>query len=121
MLWLLSNIRQLFSKLLVTLVGAMRKNPTLSNNKNAQFIWSKVVWLDGDRTSNICILPSFLGCAPTHSHGISTTESTFASNKKLTKFSQITFFVKKQKSEKVFSRLTLGNCEFAECEIWQLH
>jgi hypothetical protein len=50
---------------------------------------------------------------PTH-------KSLLASIKFLANFSEITLLYFK-KSEKVFGKLTLGNCEFGESEIWHFH
>jgi hypothetical protein len=51
--------------------------------------------------------------------GVLTLKSMFASIKQLAKFGKIAFYTKK--FEKMFEKLTLGNSEFGEYEIWYFH
>jgi hypothetical protein len=75
------------------------------------------VWPDGAKSANNCIPLSSAGNKPALPCSIPTPKSTFASIKNLLNLAKLLFY-EKQKSEKEFGKIALGNIEFTKFGIF---
>jgi hypothetical protein len=74
------------------------------------------VWINGARPANTCIPPTVPGNVAEQSCGISNPKNTF-SGIKINKILLKLFFYLKNKSEREFDKVTVGNSKFVKRDI----